>query len=130
MRFAPLALLLSASVSFAAVSVTTQHYDSNRTGVNPNETVLNNSNVNVNTFGKLFTRSVDGEIYAQILYLPSVTIPGQGAHNVIYVCTEHDSVYAFDADSPSASTPLWRVSLGTSVPASDIGSFRDLLVEI
>ena len=112
------------------VSVTTNRNDINRTGANPAETILNTSNVNVNTFGKLFSRAVDGQIYAQPLYLFNVTIPGQGVHNVVYVCTEHNSVYAFDADAAAASTPLWQVNLGPSLPAAVISSGRDLLPEI
>ena len=100
-----------------AVSVLMQHNDSSRTGSNLSETTLNTSNVNVNQFGKLFTRSVDGQIYAQPLYVPSVTIAGT-AQNVVYVVTMHNSVYAFDADDPTASTPLWQVNLGASVPST------------
>ena len=123
-------LLITSGTSFAAISVTTQHNDLNRTGSNPYETILNTSNVNVSSFGKLFSRSVDGQIYAQPLYVPNVTIPGQGGHNVVYVCTEHNSVYAFDADIPAVSAPLWHVNLGPSLPASVIGSFKDLVGEI
>ena len=119
-----------ATLLAAGVAVTTQHNDLNRTGANLNETVLNTSNVSVATFGKLFSRSVDGQIYAQPLYVPGVTIPGQGVHNVLYVCTEHDSVYAFDADNPAAYAPLWHVSLGPSLSASVIGSTSDLVDEI
>ena len=80
-----------------------------RSGENLNETVLTPANVNSSTFGKLFSYSVDGQIFAEPLYVPNVSIPGQGTHNVIYVATENDSVYAFDADGLS-STPLWQDS--------------------
>src|SRR5271166_4209426 len=108
---------LAAAVVAQTVSVTTQHYDINRTGANLNETILTTSNVSGGQFGKLFTRSVDGHIYAQPLYAPSVAIPNQGTHNVIYVATQHNSVYAFDADFPGQAAPLWQVNLGTSRPA-------------
>ena len=74
------------------------------------ETVLTTSNVNVSEFGKLFERTVDDEIYAQPLYVEGVNIPGVGVRNVVYVATNNDSVYAFDADDPTAASPLWRVN--------------------
>jgi hypothetical protein len=94
-------------------SVTTWHYDNARTGVNPNENVLNLANVNPNTFGKLFDIPADGAVVGQVLYLPNVSILGKGAHNVAYAATMHDSVYAFDADSNTGAnaSPLWQVSL-------------------
>ena len=107
------------------VSVLTQHNDNLRTGLNPNETVLNTSNVNVNTFGKLFTVPLDGYLFAQPLYVSGVTIGG-GVHNVVYVATAHDSVYAIDADS---GVIYWKISLGTAVPSSVIGT-QNILVEV
>ena len=111
----------------AQVSVLTYQYDVSRAGANRSEAALTPSNVNVNQFGKLFSYPVDGYVYGQPLYLPNVNIAGRGMHNVVFVATEHDSVYAFDADGPGspAAGPLWHVSfLGpgvTSVPASDTG---------
>ncbi len=114
-----ISLLGLSSLGLSQVAVTTQHNDASRTGQNLSETVLNTSNVNVNTFGKLFSVQVDGQIYTQPLYLPNLNIQGT-VRNVVYVATEHNSVYAFDADDPSQIAPLWQVNLGTSVPSQDI----------
>ena len=100
---ATLTLTVAAPTGIDAV---TYHYDNSRTGLNPNETILTPANVNSSTFGKLNLLTVDGKVDAEPLYLSSVTISGQ-THNVLYVVTEHDSVYAFDADS---GTQLWKVS--------------------
>src|SRR5271166_5328185 len=105
--------------SIGQVSVLTQHNDNGRTGQNLNETVLNINNVNVSNFGKLFFRTVDQNVYAQPLYVPNLNIAGQ-TRNVLYVATEANSVYAFDADDPLANAPLWRVNLGTPVPSQDV----------
>ena len=114
------------------VTVVTQHNDNGRSGQNLQETVLNTSNVNVNNFGKLFARTVDGQIYAQPLYLSN--LPVQGAmRNVVFVATMHNSVYAFDADDPAATAALWQVNLGTSVPAQDVCptcGYVDIIPEI
>lgn len=112
----------SVSVRFlltTLVGMLTQHHNHRRTGGFLNEVLLHTSNVNQQQFGKLFTRQVDGQIYAQPLYLPNVNIPGQGIHNVVYVATMHNTVYAFDADDPHASTPLWSTSIGPPVPLPD-----------
>src|SRR5579862_6545904 len=94
---------------FAQTPVLTQHNDNARSGQNVSETILNTTNVNANEFGKLFAMPVDGQVYAQPLYIPDVTIKG-GVHNVVIVATEADSVYAYDADSAS-SLPLWKASM-------------------
>ena len=88
-----------AAALYSQPSVLTWHNDNARTGQNLQETILTTANVNVSTFGKLFTIGVDGLVDGQPLYVPGLTIPGQGVHNVLYIATEHDSVYAFDADS-------------------------------
>jgi len=95
--------------------VLTQHNDTGRTGAYLAETSLTTANVNTAQFGKLFVRDVDGQIYAQPLYVPGVALPS-GSRNVVYVATMHNSIYAFDAEDPDASQPLWQVSLGLSAP--------------
>ena len=105
-----LALLIAPTVAWAQTSVTTNRNDLARTGANLSEATLNTTNVNVSEFGKLFERVVDDEVYAQPLYVPNVNIPGVGVRNVLYVATVRNTVYAFDADNPAASTPLWRNS--------------------
>lgn len=92
----------------SGVNVTTYHNDNARSGQNLSETILTPSNVSSSTFGKLFVISVDGKVDAQPLYLTQVSIPNQGMRNVLYVATEHGSVYGFDADN---GTLLWRVSM-------------------
>jgi hypothetical protein len=92
----------------SGTNVTTYHNDNARSGQNLSETILTLSNVSSSTFGKLFVISVDGKVDAQPLYLAQVNIPNQGIHNVLYVATEHGSVYGVDADS---GTMLWRVSM-------------------
>ncbi len=110
----------------AAQNVLTWHNDNSRTGQNLKETTLTLANVNSTAFGKKFTLSVDGEIFAQPLYVANVSIAGQGTHNVVYVATENDTVYAFDAGG-SSTTPLWQNALAsgtgvTAVPCGNTGS--------
>ncbi len=99
----------------SGINVVTQHNDVSRTGANLAERRLTTSSVTPQKFGKVFSRAVDGQIYAQPLY-----VGGVGGKNVVYVATEHNSVYAFDADG-SSTAPLWRVNFGPSVPAQDTG---------
>jgi hypothetical protein len=107
-----------------AVDVLTYHNDIGRTGQNLAETVLTPANVNAADFGKLFTDPVDGAVYAEPLYKSGVVVPGRGTLNLVFVATEHDSVYAFNADSPGP--PVWQASFSnpaagvTSVPAGDV----------
>jgi len=146
-------VLLSALCAMAQTNVVTQHYDNARTGLNANETILTPANVNMTTnpngFGKLFSYPVDGWIYAQPLYLPGLTMgagtPQAGTtHNVLFIATEHDSVYAFDADSNAGANanPLWHITLldvahgappppssATTVPSGDV-STGDIVPEI
>ena len=118
---APLALFVVTSVSaFGQVSLLTRSFDNARSGANLSESILTTSNVRPSTFGKLFERQVDGQIYGQPLYVPNLSIANKGTHNIVFVVTMNDSVYAFDADDPTASTPLWQDSfLGPGItPAS------------
>jgi hypothetical protein len=127
-------LLSFCTVGALAQNVVTEHYDNARTGLNPNESILNTSNVNATSFGKLFSQSVDGQIYAQPLYMAGLAIPGKGTHNVVFVATENDSVYAFDADNNGGTNalPLWQISQlasshgaasgATTIPNGDVSS--------
>ncbi len=85
------------------------HNDLARDGVNSQEHALTTSNVNTSTFGKLFSCTVDGAVYAQPLWVSNLSING-ATHNVVFIATQHDSLYAFDADS-SPCVQLWKVSL-------------------
>jgi hypothetical protein len=107
--------------SYSQVNILTYHNNNARTGANTNETLLVPSNVNTNTFGKLFKYAVDGFVYAQPLYVSQLNVQGQGVHNVLFIATQHNSVYAFDADGGGQ---LWKTNLGISAvtPNSDFGT--------
>ena len=102
------ALLLAPSSAFTATDVLTWHNDLARTGLNRREWSLRPNNVNPTDFGKLFVANVDGQIYSQPLIVTGLKLDGWGVFNVLYVATEHDSVYAIDADTGFL---LWHVSL-------------------
>ena len=113
LRFVFTPLLCFSALSLPAQpSVVTWHNDNGRLGLNTNETILTITNVNQHGFGRLFSQPVDGPVYAQPLFVPNVTVPDKGVHNVVFVATMHDSVYAFDADSHAGSNavPLWHTS--------------------
>ena len=129
MKSLAIALITSFSL-IAQVSVVTNRYDNLGTGANLHEHVLNVANVNPSRFGKLFSYPVSGAVFAQPLYLPRIEIPGQGVHNVVYIATMDDRVYAFDADRPGS--PLWQRDLTdraagiTPVPIADITGDNNL----
>src|SRR6185437_10810471 len=100
----------AAKAAPANTAVTTYRNDNSRDGQYSSESILNTSNVNVSDFGKRVSYPVDGQVYAQPLYMPSLTIGGS-VHNVVFAATENDTVYAFDADATRAVAPLWKTSL-------------------
>ena len=120
------------------VALLTYHNDNTRQGANTNELILTPQNVNTNNFGRLFTYPVDGHVYAAPLVMTNVAIPGQGIRNVVYAATEHDTVYAFDADSNQGTNGglLWHTNLGVSavMPNNDFGNrygpYHDLVPEM
>jgi chitobiase/beta-hexosaminidase-like protein/lectin family protein len=126
---------VTAMAGAGPVNVTTWRYDMSRTGQNLSETTLTSSNVNASTFGKLYSYAVDGYVYAEPLYLTGINIGGK-VRNVVFIATQHDSVYAFDADS---NTALWKASLidaahgaaagATTVPSGDIDT-GDIVPEV
>lgn len=123
-----LCVTLCLSVAQGQVNVTTYHNDNFRTGQNTQEAMLTPGNVNTNQFGRLFSSPVDGDIYAQPLYVAGLNMPGSGVHNVVFAATEGDSVYAFDADN---GTQLWQASMidtahGAAPGATTVDSNLDI----
>jgi hypothetical protein len=125
-----LCLVVAAAAPFGvanAVDVLTERYDNARLGANLEETALDTSNVDVDDFGKLWSYTVSGSVYAEPLFVHGVTIPGQGTHDVLYVVTMNDEVYAFDADSGD-DTPLLHASFGAPIPILDILGYNDNII--
>ncbi len=117
-----------------SVNVLTWHNDLTRQGLNSNEVVLTPANVNASTFGELLSYPVTGQVYAQPLYVSNLAIPGQGTHNVVFVATENNDVYAFDANSNAGASGglLWHVNLGLAAAtpnsffANRYGPYHDI----
>jgi hypothetical protein len=135
MSFIVFVLCLGFSSAWGQNDVLTQHNDNTRSGLNANETALTSANVTATTFGKLFTQNVDGIIVGQPLYASNVLMNDGNVHNVVYVATQNNTVYAFDADSTQGNnvSPLWSVSLnngGTPDPISDFGCTGTRYTEI
>jgi hypothetical protein len=113
----------TATDNVTVLNYTTWKFDNQHTGQQPNETVLTPSNVNSSAFGVKFSVPLDGIVFAQPLYMAGLTVNG-ATHNVVFVATEHDSVYAYDSDA--AGAPLWKRSFlingATTVPPADVTS--------
>ena len=111
---------LAGSLPAQTPTISTGQYDNNRTGANLNETLLTTNNVNVNQFGKVASLPLDGRQYGNSLFIPNVTIPlaggGTRTTNVLYVATQKNTIFAFDANTLS-TTPLWQTNLGAAVPS-------------
>lgn len=117
-----------------AVPVLTWRYDLTHAGENTKETELTPANVASDAFGKLFSLPVDDRVFAQPLYVPNLKMSDGQMHNVLFVATENDSIYAFDADAKGS--PIWRVSLltaahgagsgATPVPQADVAPSEDI----
>src|SRR5580704_11479513 len=122
------ALFLACAPLYGQASVLTWHNDNARTGQNLQETILTPANVNASTFGKLFAIQTDGKVDAQPLYVPGITFSTNSVHNTLFVVTEHDSAYAFDADT---GAELWHVSLlGANETTSDDRGCSQVVPEI
>lgn len=120
-----LAVPFCVGVSTAQINVTTANYGISRTNANTNESILTPQAVQT-SFGKVGAFPVDGQIYAQPLYVGGLTIPGVGAKNVVFVATMNNTIYALDASNPASQTPLWQVNLGPAVPSAAIPDLTDI----
>lgn len=122
---------LLSSVSFSQVNVLTANYENGRSNANLQETTLTPSHVSTGNFGRIGAFPADGQVYAQPLYLSGLAIPGKGTRNVLYVMTQHNGVFAYDADTATSPVLLWNVSLGAPVPSAMFGSdYADIAPEV
>ncbi|HTS64672.1 MAG TPA: hypothetical protein VMH28_21765 [Candidatus Acidoferrales bacterium] len=122
---------LSLLSSSAQVNVLTANGGNDRTNANLQEAQLSPASVSSSGFGRITAYAVDGQVYAQPLYVSGLQIPGLGARNVLFIATMHNSVYACDADSIATGNVLWRVNLGASVPSATLfGQFGDIGGEV
>jgi hypothetical protein len=121
--FAVLSAAILSPLELSAQNVLTYKYNNSRDGANTNEVLLTPANVNVTNFARLFTYALDGYVYSQPLYVSNLAIPGQGTHNVVFVATENDSIYAFDADSNLGANGglLWHTNLGIALISTNYG---------
>src|ERR1700756_3369908 len=110
--------LLAFSVQ-SAVTIPTSKGDNGRSALTPSETTLTLQNINSNNFGLLFERPVSGDMYPQPLIISGLNIGG-GTHNVVFLATAANNVYAYDADDAAVTAPYWSLNLGTPVPATDV----------
>lgn len=142
LSFVPLTLGFVA-LTLDAVTITTAHFDNSRNGGNTTETIITPAILASGRFKKLGSYSIDGDLYAQPLYIPSITVSG-ASHNLVLIATLHNKVYAFDADNPG-SAALWTTDLGAqqltgldflyssnvgclSTPAVDVAALKIYLV--
>jgi hypothetical protein len=124
-------IVFCAMIGNAQVHILTGNGNNDRTNANLRETQLSPATVNPSAFGKLGVFQVDGQVYTQPLYISGLSISGTETHNVVYVSTMHNSVYAFDADAMSPVSLLWQVNLGPSVPAALLfGQYGDIAFEV
>jgi hypothetical protein len=121
-RISLLLCLTIASAPATRAQVLTAQYNNARTSATLHEKILTPTNVNAQTFGKLYSLTLDGDVFTQPLYVPALTLPNLGKRNVLFAATEHDSVYAFDANSPH-DTPLWHTTFLD--PAHNITTLTD-----
>jgi uncharacterized protein (TIGR03437 family) len=123
-------VVLIVAAGNAQVNVLTANYGNERSNANSQEKLLTPANVGPSTFGRIGALPVDGQVYAQPLYVSGLVFPGQGTHNVVYIATLHNSLYAYDADQLSPPQLLWKVNFGAPVLSSLFGNYTDVAPEI